>query len=102
MTELHYQAMALSPIIPVADVPRSVRFYEEVLGFTAVVRADDYSIVFRNGASLHLTRAADAAVLDVTRGHMSIYLEVEDITPLWAHVSQFKDRYKIRDLFDRD
>jgi hypothetical protein len=66
------------------------------------LRSDDYSIVVRNAVSLHLTRAADASVLAVTRGHMSIYLEVDNLESLWAHVSQFKDRYKIRDPFDRD
>lgn len=30
------------------------------------------------------------------------YLEVTGIDSLWPHVSQFKDRHKIRDLFDRD
>jgi hypothetical protein len=79
MTTLRYQAKTLSPL-----------------------RSDDYSIVIRNGVSLHLTRAHDQSVLDRSRGHISIYLEVENIESLWAHVSQFKNRYKIRDLFDRD
>jgi len=34
------------------------------------------------------------------RGHTQIYMEVSDITSLWEHVKTFKDRYKIRDLFD--
>jgi predicted enzyme related to lactoylglutathione lyase len=102
MTTLRYQAKTLSPIIPVADMPRSILFYEEVLGFDTALRSDDYSIVIRNGVSLHLTRAHDQSVLDRSRGHISIYLEVENIESLWAHVSQFKNRYKIRDLFDRD
>ncbi len=28
--------------------------------------------------------------------------EVEDIESLWSHISRFRDRYKIRDLFERD
>jgi catechol 2,3-dioxygenase-like lactoylglutathione lyase family enzyme len=97
-----YKAKTLSPIIPVADVQRSIHFYTEILGFVVALQSDDYSIVTRGGASLHLTRAADQSVLDHTRGHTSIYLEVEAIESLWSHVAQFKDRYKIRDLFDRE
>ncbi|MDB6007540.1 MAG: glyoxalase/bleomycin resistance protein/dioxygenase [Prosthecobacter sp.] len=102
MTPPTYQAKNLSPILPVADMDRSIRFYAEVLGFDTGLQSAAYSIVTRDGASLHLTLADDESVLEVTRGHMSIYLEVRVIEPLWAHVSCFKDHYKIRDLFDRE
>jgi catechol 2,3-dioxygenase-like lactoylglutathione lyase family enzyme len=98
----NYKAKALSPIIPVADMQRSINFYAEVLRFEAVIQSDDYSIVSRDTVSLHLTRAHNQSVLEATRGHISIYLEVQDIEALWLHVSCFRDRYKIRDLFDRD
>jgi catechol 2,3-dioxygenase-like lactoylglutathione lyase family enzyme len=102
MTTLSYKAKALSPIIPVADMATSVQFYTDVLGFDIAMQSDTYSILIRDGASLHLTRAENQTVLEATRGHMSIYLEVEDIEALWSHVSRFSDRYKVRDLFDRD
>ena len=102
MTTANYKAKALSPIIPVADMKRSIQFYADVLGFDTALQSDGYSILTRDGAFLHLTRAENQAVLDATRGHTSIYLEVEDIESLWSHVSRFRDRYKIRDLFDRD
>lgn len=76
-------------------------FYVDVLGFTIVRASEQYTILRRDGASLHLTQAAPG-VLEKARGHFSIYLEVQQIEPLWQHVAQFKDRYRIRDLFDRD
>lgn len=99
---LTYKAKTLSPIIPIADMQRSIGFYTEVLGFEIAMQSGDYSILTRGGASLHLTRADDQSVLDATRGHTSIYLEVEAIESLWSHVSQFKGRYKVRELFDRE
>ena len=102
MTTPSYQAKALSPILPVEDMERSIRFYQEVLGFETAMQSATYSIVTRDGASLHLTLAEDESVLQATRGHMSIYLEVSEIAPLWSHISTFKDRYKIRDLSDRE
>jgi hypothetical protein len=35
------------------------------------------------------------------RGHTDIYIEVENITELWAHVQQFKGKYRVRELFDQ-
>ncbi len=102
MTTPTYQAKTLSPILPVADMDRSIRFYVEVLGFDTVMQSAAYSIVTRDGASLHLTLAEDQSVLEVTRGHMSVYLEVIAIELLWSHVSGLKNRHKIRDLFDRE
>jgi catechol 2,3-dioxygenase-like lactoylglutathione lyase family enzyme len=102
MTALNYKAKALSPIIAVADMKRSTEFYAEVLGFHTALKSDDYAILTKDGASLHLTRAEDQSVLDASRGHTSVYLEVHDIEGLWQHVSRFRDRYKARDLFDRD
>lgn len=102
MPAFTYQAKHLSPIIPVADMERSLRFYAEVLGFDIALQSDDYSIAKRGAASLHLTRAADQSVLNATRGHTSVYLEVDEVGPLWAHVSAFKDQYKTRELFDRE
>ena len=102
MTTLSYTARLLSPILPVADMDRSLRFYREVFGFEAVRMSAEYAILRRGDTSLHLTKAADASVLEQARGHLSFYLEVADIQSLWAHVSRFKDEYHTRDLFDRE
>ena len=102
MTTPNYKPKTLSPIIPVGDMQRGIDFYTEILGFDVARHSDDYSILIKGGASLHLTRAHDQSVLDATRGHTSIYLEVEAIASLWSHVSQFRHRYKIRDLFERE
>ena len=91
----------LSPILPVARMETAVTFYCEVLGFETVSKSDDYTILCRGQATLHLTKAKPG-LLENARGHFSIYLEVKNIEPLWAHVTQFKDRHQIRDLFDRD
>ena len=102
MTTPDYQAQTLSPMVPMADVQRSIGFYTEVLGFEVAWQSETYSILHKGGASLHLQLASDPAVFEAARNHLSVYLTVAGIESLWAHVAQFKDRYKIRDLFDRD
>jgi hypothetical protein len=36
------------------------------------------------------------------REHTEIYIEVSGIRALWEHVETFKNRYRVRDLFDRE
>lgn len=92
----------ISPMLAVADMEETLAFYHDLLGFTAVMKSSDYSIVERDGHSIHFMRAASEEVMRCVRGHTEIYIEVSGIDSLWEYVKKFKDRYKIRDLFDRE
>jgi catechol 2,3-dioxygenase-like lactoylglutathione lyase family enzyme len=96
-----YTVKQISPMLAVADMTETLRFYSEVLGFNIYAESEDYSIIERNGFPIHLIKAADAAVMEAVRGHTEIYIEVSDIESLWKHVQTFRDKYKIRDLFNR-
>lgn len=85
-----------------ADMGDTLRFYTTVLGFSVRMESPEYSIVERDGYTIHFKKAAGPDVIDAVRGHTEIYIEVADIRSLWAHVQTFRDRYKIRDLFERD
>jgi catechol 2,3-dioxygenase-like lactoylglutathione lyase family enzyme len=90
-------------MLAVADMDETLVFYREVLGFTISMRSPEYSIVERDGQTIHFQKtAASPEILQCGRGHTEIYLEVSNIHPLWEHVKTLKDRYRIRDLFDRD
>lgn len=89
-------------MLAVADMDKTLEFYVKVLGFEVTMRSPTYSIVNRDGATIHFMKAANDAVMKAVRGHADIYIEVADITSLWEHVSRFKKDYRIRDLFDRD
>ncbi|MBB5330975.1 VOC family protein [Tunturiibacter gelidoferens] len=92
----------ISPILAVLDMQETVAFYQEILGFTPIVKSPAYSIVERDGQTIHFQKAASEDVMLCVRGHTEIYIEVSNIHPLWEHVKTLKDRYRIRDLFDRD
>ena len=47
-------------------------------------------------------KAASEEVTRCVREHTEIYIEVSGIDALWEHVKTFKDRYRIRDLFERE
>jgi predicted enzyme related to lactoylglutathione lyase len=92
----------ISPMLAVADMKETVTFYSDVLGFNVYVESEEYSIIERDGFPIHLMKAADASVMDAVRGHTQIYIEVADIKSLWKRVQNYRDKYKVRDLFDRE
>jgi catechol 2,3-dioxygenase-like lactoylglutathione lyase family enzyme len=94
-------AKRISPMLAVADMEETLAFYEEVLGFKPIMKSSAYSIVERDGQTIHLQKADSEEVMNCVRGHTEIYLDVSDIQPLWEHVKTFKNRYRIKDLFDR-
>jgi len=95
-------AKRVSPMLAVADMEKTIAFYRDLLGFTPTVESLQYSIVERDGQTIHFMLAASEEVMKCVRGHTEIYIEVVSIHALWEHVKQFKDRYRIKDLFDRD
>jgi predicted enzyme related to lactoylglutathione lyase len=99
---LTYTAKKISPMLSAADMEETLAFYHDVLGFTAMMKSPEYSIVERDGQTIHFMKAGSEEVMRCVRGHTEIYIEVSDINSLWEHVKAFKDRYRIRDLFDRD
>ena len=80
----------------------TIQFYEDVLGFKATMHTPKYSILERDGQTIHFQRAASDKVMKAMREHTEIYIEVSGIDSLWEHVKTFKNRYKIRDLFQRE
>ena len=97
-----YTAKKISPMLAVANMEETPAFYHNILGFTAMMKSAEYSIVERDGQTIHFMKAASAEVMRCVRGHTEIYIEVSSIRSIWEHVKQFKDRHKIRDLVDRD
>jgi catechol 2,3-dioxygenase-like lactoylglutathione lyase family enzyme len=89
-------------MLAVADMKETLRFYQEILGFSVVMQSPAYSIVQRDGLTLHFQQAADEEVLRSMRQHTEFYLEVRGIRALWETVKEHKDRFRIRDLFVRE
>jgi len=95
-------AKRISPMLAVADMDETITFYQNVLGFTPTMKSPKYSIMARDGQTIHFMKAASEEVMKCARGHAEIYIEVSGIHTLWEHVKTFKDRYRVRDLFDRE
>jgi catechol 2,3-dioxygenase-like lactoylglutathione lyase family enzyme len=92
----------ISPMLAVANMKETVAFYQDVLGFTPVTQSPEYAIMQRDGQTVHFMKAASEEVMQCVRGHAEIYIEVSGIHSLWEHVKTFKNRHRVRDLFDRE
>ena len=95
-------AKRISPMLAVADMDKTLAFYRDILGFMPTRKSPEYSIVERDGQTIHFMKAASEEVMRRVRGHTEIYIEVSGIHSLSQHVKTFKERYRIRDLFDRE
>jgi len=91
----------ISPMLVVEDMDVTVGFYAGILGFTVSLKSDGYSILERDGQTIHLTLAENDRVMKHVQNHASIYVEVEGIDALWANVRMHKAEYLIRDLFEQ-
>ena len=87
-------------MLAAADMQETLSFYESVLGFVPTVKSPEYSIVERDGQTIHFMKAASEEVMRCVRGHTEVYIEVSGIHALWERVKTFKSRCRIRDLFD--
>ena len=92
----------ISPMLATADMNETISFYESVLGFTPIMQSAEYSILERDGQTIHIQTAESEEVMKCVRGHTEIYIEVSGIHALWEHVQTFRNRYSVRDLFDRE
>jgi len=95
-------ARRISPMLAVANIDEAIAFYQTVLGFSVMLKTPEYSIIERDGQTIHFQLAASDEVMRCVRDNTEIYIEVSGIQALWEHVKAFKDRYRIRDLFDRE
>ena len=95
-------AKRISPMLATSNMEETILFYQSVLGFMPTMKSPEYSIVERDGQTIHFQMAASEEVMTCVREHTEIYIEVSGIHILWDHVKTFKNRYRIRDLFDRE
>ena len=93
--------LRISPKLVTDNMPATIAFYRDVLGFTPIMNSPEYTILERDGQTLHFGNAASADIMSRLRNHTEIYIEVSGIHALWQHVATFRDRHHTRDLFDQ-
>jgi catechol 2,3-dioxygenase-like lactoylglutathione lyase family enzyme len=70
-------AKRISPMLAVAHMEETIQFYEGVLGFKTVKTSPEYTIVERDGQTIHFQKAASEEVMNCVRGHTEIILKFQ-------------------------
>jgi len=76
----------ITPLIPVANVAKSVAFFKQVLGFKSSDQSEIYAYIYRDDVAMRLQKAGDAV------GEVACYIDVEDVDGLYAELKSELDR----------
>ena len=90
-----YKAIHLSPMLPSYDVPDTIRFFEDIFGFSMMMGDENYAVLIKDGLTIHIIKAGDI-------GEMSFYLEVDEIDSLWDTIKDRLEGIKVKPPFDRE
>jgi catechol 2,3-dioxygenase-like lactoylglutathione lyase family enzyme len=85
------------PILASADIPATVAWYRDRLGFEARMTRPDYGIVERDGIELHFWPCQDRSIAEST----SAYLRVDDVDGLHASFEGAREGGRISEVADR-
>ena len=73
----------ITPIIPVANLAKSIDFFEEYLGFSVGSQSDGYAYLSRDEVGIRLISAGDGVDTHDTARQISCYIDVENIDRLY-------------------
>jgi hypothetical protein len=75
-----FKARYLSPMIPSFNIPETVSFLRDTLGFTIHADFTDYVILIMDNLTVHVLHAGKNI------GEMEFYLEVDDLNAAWEGI----------------
>lgn len=89
------QAPGTAPIVPIADMDRSVTFYEDLLGFSLRIgsKSSNYVLLERDGLKVALIQSDDEAALTATANNTAAQMWVNDLDALWVELEPKKERF---------
>lgn len=91
-----FKAKYLSPMIPSFDIPKTVSFMQNILGFSVHADFTDYVILIMNNLTVHVLHAGKEI------GQMELYLEVDDLNSVWEKIKDNLSGIEYKGPFDRD
>ncbi|HMH32738.1 MAG TPA: hypothetical protein VK543_06895 [Puia sp.] len=93
---MNYNVLHSSPMIPSYSIIETASFFTELLCFSVAIKDENYSVLYKDGAMVHLLRAGE----DI--GEMEFYLEVDNIDALWLSIKDHLEGIKVKPPFDRE
>ena len=91
-----YKAKYLSPMIPSYNIPKTVSFFTDLLGFSIGSDEKTYVILYKDHCTVHILRAGT----DI--GEMEFYFEVDDLEIVWNNMKDKLEGIKVKAPFDQE
>ena len=73
----------ITPIGPVSDLQKSMRFFCEVLGFHVGFESEGYAYVRRDDVGIRLVKAAPGVDIHAPSRELSCYIDVENLDEVY-------------------
>ena len=74
--------LQITPFMHVARIEPAVRFFVDLLGFTASVQSPDYAYVEREGAGIRILANGDPDELGAPHRGFAYYIDVRDLAAI--------------------
>ena len=94
----------ITPLVPVFDVDRSVRFFVDTLGFQVGFQTDGYACLTRDCAAIRIILAGEGGDLCDQKYQQSCYIDVEGVEDLYRELKPKLDQLpkgRVKRLFDQ-
>jgi catechol 2,3-dioxygenase-like lactoylglutathione lyase family enzyme len=89
----------VTPFMHVEDLDRAVKFFTEVLGFEALIRATDYAYVHRETAGFRILRQTGVDSGPPGTRRFAYYIDVRDVDQLYAELKSKLDALPDGDVY---
>ena len=76
----------ITPLVPVSDIGRSVRFFVDTLGFQVGFQADGYAYLIRDCAAIRIIPAGEGIDLRNHNRQQACYIDVEGVEDLYREL----------------
>lgn len=88
----------ITPFMHVRDLADAVRFFEDILGFRAVLRMADYAYIERDGVGIRILERHGVDVPPPGTRAFAYYIDVRDVDALYAELKPRLDELPPSDV----
>ncbi|MEO1205560.1 MAG: VOC family protein [Pseudomonadota bacterium] len=95
----------ITPMVPVTNLDKSISFFENVLGFKATYRQENYAFLRRDAIGIRMLEAAPGTDLSDPRRQVACYIDVLGLDDLYAELKSQLDalpKGRVRPPFTQD
>ena len=92
------QFFQITPFMLVPDLGKALAFFDDILGFKATYRQDNYAYVTRDGVAFRILEEGEGNPFQPGTRRFAYYIDVRDVDALYAQLKPRLDTLPPRDV----